>query len=157
MGVWVHRLSEHDAEARTAFCSECQERVGVGSKIRCANKTREEKRAYALRRAARGDAPRRRKRSGGEPTGKREGEKPDSRLRRRYGITLADKERMHVEQSGRCGICQRDDIWRLVVDHCHETGKVRGLLCDRCNQAIGALGDCAESVERALRYLRRAA
>jgi hypothetical protein len=44
---------------------------------------------------------------------------------------------------------------RFCVDHCHETKKVRGLLCSPCNRAIGQLGDTVQGVQRALTYLQR--
>jgi hypothetical protein len=65
---------------------------------------------------------------------------------------------MHVEQCGRCAICGREPNARrprLVVDHCHRTGRNRGLLCDRCNRAIGLLGETVETLEAAVGYLRR--
>lgn len=57
-------------------------------------------------------------------------------LLRRYGLTVADYERMCAAQEGRCAICARPSSTRLHVDHCHATGRVRGLLCYRCNHGI---------------------
>lgn len=67
------------------------------------------------------------------------------RLRSKYGITPKDYQLMLKAQGGRCGICQRaQEERRLVVDHCHKTLEVRGLLCDQCNTAIGLLsGDAS--------------
>lgn len=56
-------------------------------------------------------------------------------LRRRYGIDRAEYERMAREQAGLCAICG-DQPKRLVVDHSHDTGRVRALLCDLCNRAL---------------------
>lgn len=60
----------------------------------------------------------------------------------KYGLTSADKARMHQEQDGSCAICRElvalEDIH---VDHCHVSGKVRGLLCSACNKALGLLKD----------------
>ena len=67
-------------------------------------------------------------------------------LKHRYGITLADYNRMAEEQGGKCAVCREPPSrantrshWRgkLCVDHCHDSGKVRGLLCNDCNLAIG--------------------
>lgn len=55
-------------------------------------------------------------------------------------------------QKKRCAICLRKI--KLVVDHCHKTGIIRGLLCAECNRGIGALKDCALLVGRAYNYLR---
>jgi hypothetical protein len=150
-----HRLSEHDLEEGTAFCSGCGERVRIVSKGRCAIKTRDEKRAYKARLREEGRLPPARTWSA-KPrlTGVLRSE---ARLFQKYGLTPGDVERMKAEQGGLCAICRRQDAWRLVVDHCHDTGRVRGLLCDRCNQALGALGDRVEALERALHYLRHAA
>lgn len=77
-------------------------------------------------------------------------------LRRRYGISLEQYEAMLELQDGRCAICGRhgDEFGRrLAVDHCHETGKVRGLLCINCNPGIGAFRDNPELLRRAASYL----
>ena len=82
----------------------------------------------------------------------------DKQMQRNYGIDLSTYNRMFQEQGGVCKICNlpqkstRND--RLAVDHCHETGKVRGLLCDGCNRGIGLLKDDYRIIERAASYLR---
>lgn len=76
-------------------------------------------------------------------------------LKKKYGLTLDDFEQMRQSQGGGCAICRSTEE-KLVVDHCHSTGKVRGLLCGSCNTGIGHLGDTAESVSRAVSYLRSA-
>lgn len=60
----------------------------------------------------------------------------NANLRSRFGIVQADYERMFKEQDGRCGLCNIQGI-NLVVDHCHTSKKVRGLLCIRCNTKLG--------------------
>jgi hypothetical protein len=73
---------------------------------------------------------------------------------KRYGLTLADYERMFAEQGGRCAICATEVSGaRLCVDHDHGTGKVRGLLCHACNKAIGGFRDSTELLKRAIAYL----
>jgi len=60
----------------------------------------------------------------------------NERFKRRYGITLDDYNEMLKKQSNKCKICKisPDNLKRkLCIDHCHETGKIRGLLCDKCN------------------------
>lgn len=60
-----------------------------------------------------------------------------------YGITIADYERMFKQQNGKCGICGSDSSFKgkinqnFSVDHCHVTGRVRGLLCVACNHLLG--------------------
>lgn len=61
----------------------------------------------------------------------------DTRLQRLYGISLEDFNRMLAEQDHCCAICLQPFDRRPHVDHCHPTGKVRGLLCDRCNHMVG--------------------
>lgn len=75
----------------------------------------------------------------------------DTSLVRLYGITRADHNRMLVEQNYECLICNKKT--RLVVDHCHKTNKVRGLICHHCNTALGMFRDDAELLETAKNYL----
>lgn len=85
----------------------------------------------------------------------------DGYLMRNYGIKLSDYKRMLEEQDNKCAICKGPGFLigtnnhkvLLVVDHCHTTGRVRGLLCHNCNRALGLLQDKQENVQRALDYL----
>lgn len=78
-----------------------------------------------------------------------------------YGISLEDFDEMYRRQDGRCAICRRPEAelrgrhTRLCVDHNHDTGAVRGLLCAECNLGIGALrgDDGPELLQRAVEYL----
>lgn len=78
-------------------------------------------------------------------------------LVRKYGVTLADYEAMLAKQNGRCAICcapeaeQRNGVFH--VDHCHATGRVRGLLCRGCNHVLGHVKDDPETLQRAIAYL----
>src|SRR3989442_9160388 len=55
----------------------------------------------------------------------------------RYGVTDAEYQAMLQRQNGLCAICGKTQTRQLCLDHDHETGQVRGLLCDRCNRALG--------------------
>src|SRR5215470_1693407 len=79
-------------------------------------------------------------------------------LLRRYGITLEEYDRLLALQNGVCAICEQKPKGRrfLCVDHCHRTGRVRGLLCTRCNVAIGLFEDNPEYTEATTVYLRAA-
>ena len=80
-------------------------------------------------------------------------------LVRRFGITLAKYLALLEAQEGRCAICKRipDEAdpngWRFCVDHDHETGAVRGLLCRTCNIGLGAFRDDPALLRAADRYL----
>lgn len=74
----------------------------------------------------------------------------------RYGITLEQYVGMVKDQNGLCKLCQLplfDEPRKPVIDHCHETGKIRGVIHNRCNVAIGMLRDDPVLVKRALEYL----
>ncbi len=84
-------------------------------------------------------------------------------LQTKYGISTKEYEEMVRKQGGVCEICARPETYRdrsgnpgiLNVDHCHSTGKVRALLCRRCNMAIGQFTDDPFVLASALRYLER--
>jgi hypothetical protein len=79
-----------------------------------------------------------------------------SHLWQRYKITLADYDRMLSEQDNKCGICGKDytiNGRNLDVDHCHLTGKVRGLLCNPCNSAMGKVKDNPEILRTMYKWL----
>ncbi|MFI2616491.1 endonuclease VII domain-containing protein [Streptomyces sp. NPDC018584] len=75
----------------------------------------------------------------------------EGHLKRQYGMTEAERDEMIAAQVGLCVICLSAPA--AHVDHCHETGKVRGVLCFNCNSAIGKLGDDPDTVRRAAAYL----
>lgn len=76
-----------------------------------------------------------------------------------YGLTEVDYQRMLATQNGRCAICgttqgrRKSDDHPLYVDHDHKTGKVRGLLCQPCNSALGMFEDDPERLRKAIAYL----
>lgn len=72
---------------------------------------------------------------------------------KKYGLTVEQFGSLLAEQGFVCAICSKSRP--LQVDHDHETDIVRGLLCGRCNKAIGLLGDDALIVQRAAKYLDR--
>ena len=83
-----------------------------------------------------------------------------ARWRRLYGITPEEYDRMNLEQDGKCAICgnpedsfQNGKRDRLSVDHNHSTGKVRKLLCHRCNTAIGLVAENTETLRSMISYI----
>lgn len=76
-------------------------------------------------------------------------------LIRKYGLTLKDKHRMYDEQSKSCMICKQFvELSDINIDHCHKTGKVRGLLCSACNKAIGLVKDDPLTCQNMMNYLQ---
>lgn len=76
-------------------------------------------------------------------------------LRKNYGITIEDYDRILQAQGGRCAICKGGTSKNFfAVDHNHRNGRVRGLLCARCNTGLARFMDSATNVGRAYRYLR---
>ncbi len=80
----------------------------------------------------------------------------NSNFKSLYGITIDEYNVMHKEQEGKCYICQeipKVGDKRLSVDHCHNTKRVRGLLCNRCNQGLGYFRHDIALLEMAIKYL----
>ena len=80
------------------------------------------------------------------------------KIKAAYGITLEQYDQMLESQGGVCAICATDTpggMGRFPVDHCHESGVVRGLLCTLCNQGLGAFKDSPDLLLNAIAYLRR--
>lgn len=89
-------------------------------------------------------------------------DKPESRrvnynrhLKRKFGITIDKYELMFCRQNGACAICGKQNLdgKRLCVDHCHSTGRVRGLLCDVCNTTIGKIGESLDTINSMYDYI----
>lgn len=78
-----------------------------------------------------------------------------------YNLSWSEYEAMFKEQEGLCKICTKDlsvdvtdkEVETARVDHCHNSGEVRGLLCGNCNSALGLIGDSLENAERMVKYL----
>jgi hypothetical protein len=81
-------------------------------------------------------------------------------LERTYGISLKEYEVLYGQQKGLCAICHRPEPTNngrlfLAVDHDHETGHIRGLLCSKCNVALGLFEDNVKSLAEATRYINK--
>lgn len=77
---------------------------------------------------------------------------------KRFGITIAEYENLLSKQKGKCAICgitEKDLGRKLSVDHCHKIGKVRGLLCHKCNTGIGFFKEKPENFLMAIKYLEK--
>ncbi len=73
---------------------------------------------------------------------------------KKYGVTREQYHQMLQSQSGLCLICAVK-MEKPCIDHCHATGRVRGMLCVKCNTGIGMLGDDIKNLESAVEYLKR--
>ena len=83
-------------------------------------------------------------------------------LKHTYGITLEEYEKMLIVQNNVCAVClqpetgiRRGEVKSLDVDHNHETGHIRGLLCSACNTALGLLKEDALRISKLLEYVQR--
>jgi len=81
----------------------------------------------------------------------------DEEMRRRYGFGVKERDEMIEAQGGVCEICKTPlgELTKPHIDHCHETGVVRGILCFKCNRALGMCGDNAEGLRKYLEYVER--
>lgn len=136
----IHSITGVDRERRIGHCSMCGPNASVvlhsRGRVECNQK----------RRVA-GAKPR--KPATGAVSAK------DSQLRFKYGLTEAEYLAMAEQQGGLCAICHRPPRKVLHVDHCHKTGRVRGLLCHACNVGLGWLGDEPSRMRAAIEYLTR--
>lgn len=71
---------------------------------------------------------------------------------KKIGCTTELYDRLYIEQEGKCKICNIEKD-KLCVDHCHTTGKIRGLLCDNCNHGLGKFKDNTDFLNKAINYL----
>lgn len=82
------------------------------------------------------------------------------RIKYEYGITMGEYNALMLKQGGVCAVCGAESLWknkkvRLGVDHCHTTGKVRGLLCLNCNFALGSAQNNPELLRKMAAYLEK--
>ena len=77
-------------------------------------------------------------------------------LKRKYGLTIKRYNRLLKKQGGVCAICRKKENGKgLAVDHNHQTGNVRGLLCQNCNTGIGLLNDNIQILQKTIKYLKQ--
>jgi len=79
----------------------------------------------------------------------------NSTLKRLYNLTLEQYEKMLSDQNNSCAVCNEPFVGQINVDHDHETGKVRGLLCNQCNYGLGNFKDNQALLYNAINYLRK--
>lgn len=84
-----------------------------------------------------------------------------ARRARKYGLDAVELQKMREAQQDQCAICGKEEtvlgstgkVKSLAVDHCHDTGRIRGLLCNNCNRGIGLLNKQPDLLRKALAYL----
>lgn len=127
--------------------------------MKTTEREREWKRRYRLKNKAKILARERIRRAKQSPEHRR-----SAKLRCKYKITLEDFDNMLQQQEGVCAICGNPEyrvdpvikkVRNLSVDHCHKTGKVRGLLCSDCNIGLGAYRDDLYRLAKAIVYLSK--
>lgn len=79
---------------------------------------------------------------------------------KKYNVTQEQYEELFNKQKGGCAICKSKEpkhnkSIHLLVDHCHTTGKVRGLLCNRCNTTLGLVDDNIKNLKTMIKYLKK--
>jgi len=83
--------------------------------------------------------------------------------KRKYGITVEERDNLLLKQKGRCAICEIEVEFckkgnnigsNAVIDHCHSTGTIRGVLCGSCNTGLGSFKDNPTSLTKAVEYLK---
>lgn len=80
----------------------------------------------------------------------------EKELKNKYDISIQDYNMLLLKQKGKCAICPKDiteNHRKLAVDHCHKTGRVRGLLCLKCNVGIGCFNDSTSTLQSAILYI----
>jgi hypothetical protein len=78
----------------------------------------------------------------------------ERQIKRNYGVSVEDYEQMYKQQGGLCAGCkQTNNGSKFHIDHCHATGRVRGLLCGKCNIALGLVDDCIQTLVNLIGYL----
>lgn len=135
------------------ICKDCKKELVIAYRLKNADRTREYQRQWNkdnIQRVRSSQAKYRRN----NPEKLRE-----DKYKRTYGISIKDYETMVEQQSRLCLICQKPETKkgnRLSVDHCHQTGKIRGLLCNECNTGLGLFQDDPFRLDRAISYLNGA-
>lgn len=125
------------------FCEVCNKEVPANRKKHCSSKCN--KQAYLLK----------------NPTKVLLGNRI-SHIKQTYGLTWEDYVSLYERCNGKCTICKtpvelmgrtKKHANVARIDHCHATGKVRGLLCNECNKGLGCFKDNIESLKNAINYL----
>ena len=151
---------------KTRICSKCKKELPLTSDYFCRSKREkygfvysckkcEYAQAKKYRKSERGKAVREKIRKKYRQTPKGRRKRKGENLKNRYGISLEQYDQIFEQQNGLCAICggNNSDGRGLVVDHNHQTGVVRGLLCFDCNLLLGRLENIPKSINKVKKYL----
>ena len=78
--------------------------------------------------------------------------KPHEAIRRKLNISDYQYNKLITESNNKCNICSRE-LDKICIDHCHSTNKIRGVLCNNCNTALGLVGDNIGTLQAMIEYL----
>jgi hypothetical protein len=144
--------SSYSERLRKRYAEDAEYRNGVQARNRAYRAAhRDELNARARKAYAENDEYRARRRLSGNKWYRRQ-----ERLKQVYGLSLQDYNAMVAQQGGVCRVCKTKPARPLFVDHCHASGRVRGLLCHPCNAALGFMRDDPVIAAAAADYLRDA-
>ena len=140
-----HRLSNINEIDQTATCKVCGENTPIrwvhGRRWGCVNKARSGQReTYSKAKES------------GKAWTDRRGQDKSNRITWSHGLTVKEAKALRTEHS--CAICGEADPSKLCVDHDHNTGEIRGVLCRKHNLGIGQFNDSIEELEKAIAYLK---
>ena len=79
--------------------------------------------------------------------------KPHEVMRRKFNLSETEYE--NLISVNNCQVCGRDITEKKCIDHCHTTEKIRGVLCNNCNTALGLVGDNVQILSKLIRYLEQ--
>ncbi len=124
------------------------------------SKEEERRKRHAARQKARRATPEpKAKKAARRATPEAKAKKADEKFKRRYKLTLAERDTMIAAQGKRCLCCKTPfgllKLARPNVDHSHSTGRIRGILCGKCNMLLGHADDSPETLLQLVRYLEK--
>lgn len=147
-----YHLAKAGKCGRRAYCKVCRKKKEKLYNVSPQSKKAERERCRAYRKTEKGKAARAKIMGRNyERCEKRRAERTRERL---YGLGGGEFDRLVESQGGKCLICDVVPNTRLAVDHSHENGRVRGLLCSKCNLGLGCFKDNPQFLTRAAEYLK---
>ncbi len=161
-GFYFQKNKGSNGGCLSAYCKTCTCEIRKSFRDANVELTRERKHQYHINHREKRNKSKRDRRQHLRKTNPAEIAKRDKTrwLKYVYGISFEKYEAMRVEQNDSCAICRKQFVHggkktNFGVDHCHKTGKVRGLLCYHCNAALGMVREKEEIILSMIAYLQR--